>query len=219
VPVDVTGAWPWVSLAALGAFHGLNPAMGWLFAVALGLQEGRRRAVCRALIPIALGHAVSIATVAAAASIAQALVEPRLLRFTAAAILIGFGVYYLLARVRHRALAGMRVSGKDLAIWSFVTATGHGAGLMLVPPLLALASAPSLHAGHHGHAMPGLTDAVSQGIVAVVVHTGAMLVVAGAVAVIVFDWVGVAFLRRAWVNFDIVWAVALVLAGGLLLIV
>jgi len=219
VPADVTGAWPWLSLAALGAFHGLNPAMGWLFAVGLGLQEGRRRAVYQALVPIAVGHALSIAAVVAAAGVAQLLVEPRVLRFAAAALLLGFGAYQLLARVRHRALAGMRVSRTDLAIWSFITATGHGAGLMLVPPVLALSPVGPTHAGHHGHTMAGVTDAVGQGMAAVAVHTGAMLVVAGLVAVIVFDWVGVAFLRRAWVNFDILWAVALVLAGGVLLIV
>ena len=121
MPADVTGAWPWLSLAALGAFHGLNPAMGWLFAVGLGLQEGRRRAVYQALVPIAVGHALSIAAVVAAAKAAQLLVEPRVLRFAAAALLLGFGAYQLLARVRHRALAGMRVSRTDLAIWSFIT--------------------------------------------------------------------------------------------------
>jgi hypothetical protein len=195
--------------------------MGWLFAVGLGLQERRRAAVYRALGPIAVGHAASIAAVVMVAGMAQLMIEPRLLRYGAAALLVAFGAYHLSGRVRHRARAGMRVSLTDLAIWSFITATGHGAGLMIVPPLLAL-SPPgdaAAHAGHHGHAMAGIGATLGQWIAAVAVHTISMLVVAGVIAVIVFDRVGLAFLRRAWVNFDLVWAVALVATGLALLLI
>jgi len=217
----VTNVWPWLTLAGLGAFHGLNPAMGWLFAVGLGLQEGRRAAVYRALGPIAVGHALSIAVVVVVAGVAQFMIEPRLLRYGAAALLVAFGAYHLFGRVRHRARAGMRVSLTALAIWSFITATGHGAGLMIVPPLLALSPAgdAAAHAGHHAHALAGVGGTLGQWFAAVAVHTISMLVVAGVIAVIVFDRVGLAFLRRAWVNFDLVWAVALVATGFALLII
>ena len=57
----------WLMLL-LGAYHGINPGMGWLFAVALGMQEQKGSAVARALVPIALGHALSIGIVVLAAA-------------------------------------------------------------------------------------------------------------------------------------------------------
>src|SRR5215468_9572956 len=124
--------WPWLTLALLGAYHGINPAMGWLFAVALGLQERRRAAVIRAFAPIALGHAVSIAAVVALLGAAQALVDLGVLRLIGAAALIIFGLYKLLAPMSHPRWVGMRVHFRDLTTWSFLMASAHGAGLMLL---------------------------------------------------------------------------------------
>ena len=67
----------WLTLAGLGAFHGLNPGMGWLFAVALGMQEGRRSAVWRALIPLTLGHALAIAGAIGLAMLAGTAISPQ----------------------------------------------------------------------------------------------------------------------------------------------
>ena len=130
----MTPAWPWLALAGLGAFHGINPAMGWLFAVALGLQRGRRAAVLWSLLPIAAGHALSIALVVAAVGALRAFIDLAMLQACAAIALIAFGVYRLFAR--HRARVGMQVGATDLLVWSFLMATAHGAGLMLVPVLL-----------------------------------------------------------------------------------
>src|SRR5437762_3603301 len=123
---------PWLTLFGLCAFHGLNPAMGWLFAVALGMQEQRRSAVWRALPPIALGHAASVALVVGLIVLAKAAVSQTMLKSAAATILFGFGLYRLI-RARHPNWVGMRVGFRDLGVWSFVMASAHGAGLMLVP--------------------------------------------------------------------------------------
>src|SRR5258705_8110226 len=126
---------PWLTLFGLGAFHGLNPAMGWLFAVALGMQEQRRSSVWRALPPIALGHAVSVSLVVVLIVLAKAAVSQTMLKAAAATMLFGFGLYRLM-RARHPNWVGMRVGFRDLVVWSFVMASAHGAGLMLVPRFL-----------------------------------------------------------------------------------
>lgn len=208
--------WPWLALAGLGAFHGLNPAMGWLFAVALGLQRRSRAAVLWSLLPIAAGHALSVALVVAAVDVLRGFVDLKMLRLGAAIALIAVGLYRLFAR--HRARVGMQVSGGDLAIWSFLMATAHGAGLMLLPVLLGMPSG----AADPEHAHMGLAREIGRSAAtasaAVAVHTAAMLVVAGGVAVAVYEWVGLAFLRRAWVNLDLVWVLALA-GGGLFLLI
>jgi hypothetical protein len=214
----MNGWWPWVTLALLGAYHGLNPGMGWLFAVARGLQDQRREAVLHSLLPIALGHAASIALVVAVVGGVQALAAPAPLRVVGAGVLILFGIFKLVRPRSHPHWVGMRVGPGELAVWSFLMATAHGAGLMLFPVLLAL-PAPG-HAGHAG-ASPdhvhgaGLGPAsIGQDAAAVLVHTLAMLLVMGAVALVVYEKLGLAILRRAWVNLDLIWAIAIVAAGA-----
>lgn len=208
--------WPWLALVGLGAFHGINPAMGWLFAVALGLQRRSRATVLRSLCPIALGHALSIALVVAAIGLLHAFVDVTILQIGAAIALIGFGSYRLLAR--HRARVGMRVDGGDLLIWSFLMATAHGAGLMLAPVLLEIPLS-SIHAGHAGmDPASGIGDSAATAFAVVAVHTAAMLAAAGIVAIAVYEWIGLAFLRRGWINLDLLWVFALIGAGVILLV-
>src|SRR5690348_2465600 len=130
-----------LTLIALGAFHGLNPAMGWLFAVALGLQEGRRAAVLRALPPIALGHAASVAAVLALLVAARGAAPAAAVRTVSALALVGFGAYKLIAGASHPRWVGMRVGARDLVAWSFLMSSAHGAGLMLLPALLGAPAA------------------------------------------------------------------------------
>ena len=208
----MTEGWTWAALAGLGAFHGCNPAMGWLFAVARGLQRRSRSALLWSLLPIGLGHALSIAFVVAALAALRALLDLRVLQVAAAALLVAFGLYRLGAR--HRARGGMQVGAGDLTLWSFLTATGHGAGLMLLPVLLRT----PLGAGHAHAPASHLAPSVTLALGAVAIHTLAMLAVAALIAALVYDWVGLAFLRRGWVNLDLVWALALVGAGALLLL-
>jgi hypothetical protein len=203
---------PWLALALLGAYHGLNPAMGWLFAVALGLQEGKRAAVLQALVPIALGHEASIALAVVLIRGAEVVAAPDLLmlRVAGAVLLVLFGAYKFLRPRSHPRWVGMRVTPPELALWSFLMSSAHGAGLMLFPVLLGL------HADAHAHDLPGLAlsaGSVVQDVAAVLVHTAAMLLTMAAVALLVYDRLGVNVLRRAWINLDLLWAVAFVAVG------
>ena len=222
----------WLALLGLGAFHGINPGMGWLFAVALGLQEQRRAAVLRALVPIALGHALSIGIVVLALVLLQDVIDDAWLRWPVGAMLAAFGAYKLV-RARHPRWVGMRVGFADLTLWSFLMATAHGAGLMLAPVLLGWhrgdVHAQHLHHAHHAasagagaHAEHATVIAAAAstpllGLLATAIHTLGYLIVMAAIAVIVYEKVGLAILRKAWFNLDIVWALALIVTGVLTL--
>jgi hypothetical protein len=213
-------SWPWLALALLGAYHGLNPAMGWLFAVALGLQEQRRGAVLQALPPIALGHAGAISLAVLVVGVAQIAVPLDVLRYVCAGVLILFGLYKL-ARRRHPRWVGMRVGFRDLTAWSFLMATAHGAGLMLIPVLLGLSSAGQMQGAHVGgaHAGPTGSATVLADLAVVGLHTLAMFAVMGVIAVVVYEKLGVMILKRAWFNLDLLWAGTLVAAGVITLVV
>ena len=185
--------------------------MGWLFAVALGFQRQSRAAVWTALGPLALGHGLAMAVTIGAAAMIGLVLPPAVLKWTIAGLLVGLGVYRLV-RSRHIAYGGMRVNGAELTAWSFLMATAHGAGLMVLPLVLGDVTTAS-HAQHVTAAMAGFGIVESQGVIAAIVHTAGYLLVTGAIAVIVYERVGVRFLRTAWVNLDLVWAVALVITG------
>jgi hypothetical protein len=206
----VTGAWPWVAVAALGAYHGIDPSMGWLFAVALGLQERRRAKVLWSLGPIALGHLASIVAVVAIIGWLRLMVAMELLRPIGAGALILFGLFRLIWPRAHPRWVAMRVNAAELALWSFLMASAHGAGLMLFPILLGM-TPHSAHA-HHMAAMP-LEHGIVQAMAVVLVHTSSMIIVMGAIAILIYDYVGLAILRSAWINLDTIWAGALILAG------
>ena len=215
----MTGPWPWLAFAALGAYHGINPGMGWLFAVALGLQDKSRRAVLQALPPIALGHAASIAGIVSLVGITQVILPSSIVRVLSAALVLGFGVLRLL-RARHPRWVGMRVGSRDLATWSFIMSSAHGAGLMLVPVLLQCHPGGSHPAGVlHGLVSASfvtrVTPIADPGFLVATVgmHTLGLLVAAGVVAVVVYEKLGVTLLRRAWVNLDLVWSLALLATG------
>ena len=206
-----TASISWPALLALGAGHGINPAMGWLFAVALGLQRGSRRAVWGSLGPLALGHAAAIALTLAAAGLAGLVVPLGTLRWIIAALLIGLGLFRLV-RSRHITYGGMVVNGRELATWSFLMASAHGAGLMVLPLVLG-AAYPAAHARHLAQASLGLGSLEWSGVAAAAVHSAGYLLVTGAIAVVVYERVGLRFLRSAWLNLDLLWAVALVITG------
>jgi hypothetical protein len=206
--------WPWAVLALLGAYHGLNPAMGWLFALALGLQEKRQSAVIGALLPIALGHAAAIAVAILLLRFFQQFLPMNILKWGVAAILFTLGAYRIF-RASHPRGAGMRASRKDLLVWSFLMASAHGAGLMLMPVLLAQSMSGMTHASA-GSALAAQPLSASVIVLAVLVHTVSMLVVAGILALLFFETyekLGLRLLRNTWFNFDVVWAIALLVAG------
>ena len=202
-------------LAALGAFHGLNPAMGWLFAVALGLQQRSAWAITRALVFVTAGHAASLAVVALSLLIIGAFIPLDWVRIFSGIALLLFGGYKVFRYYRHPRWVGMQVTPRDLVLWSFLMATSHGAGLMLAPIIL------NLNEREHGlgdldhHAdFLDLTDTSVAWSIGLGIHTLAMLLVMFPIAMVVYKKVGLAFLRRGWINVDLFWAVALFLGGA-----
>ena len=207
---DLTTSWAMV--VALGAFHGVNPGMGWLFAVALGMQERRRGAVIRALLPLSAGHALAVAAAVAAALLIGTVVPIGWLRWAVAAILVCFGALRFV-RHGHPRWAGMRVGMGGLTLWSFLMATAHGAGLMVVPFFVGMTMVGGgEHAHHH---IPGSDAGIA--LIATGLHAAGYLAVTATVALLVFEKLGVGLLRRAWFNVDLVWAVTLVVTGVLTL--
>jgi hypothetical protein len=219
-----------IALLTLGTFHGINPAMGWLFAVALGLQEQDRRAVWRALLPLGAGHALAVIAAVAVAAALGLVVPLRILRWVVGATLLAFGAWRLV-RHRHPRFGGMRVGARDLVIWSFLMASAHGAGLMVVP--LVLGDETQVPAGAHMHhatlngpaqeSAPVMTgeDAPMQatlmsgpsGLAATLLHTLGYLLATGLIAIVVFEKTGIGILRRAWFNLDVIWAGTLIATG------
>jgi hypothetical protein len=211
--------WPWVALALLGAYHGLNPAMGWLFALSLGLQERRRSAVIGALLPIALGHAAAITLAILALRFVQHFLPINILKWGVALFLFSLGIYRLF-RASHPRGAGMRVGGRDLFVWSFLMASAHGAGLMLLPVLMAQPMSGMTHSMVGGTSVVLASSSTSAIGFAVLIHTASMLAVAGLLAIMFFETyekMGLRLLRHTWLNFDLLWAIALLVAGCVVL--
>jgi hypothetical protein len=212
-------SWPWLAIFLLGAYHGVNPGMGWLFAAALGMQKKSAGAVWQSLVPIAVGHFTAIGLVVAADVIAGAVLPLLYLKIACACILLVFGLQRLL-RKSHPRWGGMQIGFRDLCIWSFLMASAHGAGFMLLPILLKMSAMhsaanmglPSLHL--HGNAFEGPWTALT----ALLVHTLGYLLVTGLIALVVYQKVGLEVLRKAWVNLDLIWAVALIVTAGLTLL-
>ncbi len=216
-------SWAWLALFLLGAYHGINPGMGWLFAVALGLQEKSRRSVFKALLPLALGHAISIGLIVLLVNLAQASLPLQPLRIAAAAILVGTGLYRFF-RASHPRWVGMQVGFRDLTLWSFLMASGHGAGLMLVPIILGWLPRDSGLHGHHTAArlFSGSATTILIGrrwLAPVGIHTMGYLLITSLVALLVYEKLGLALLRQAWFNLDLLWAIALVATGIFTLLV
>jgi hypothetical protein len=230
-----TEAMEWNAIILLGAYHGINPGMGWLFAVALGMQQGSVRGVFRALPPLALGHAIAVGSVLLVALLAQMVVPLEALKLLIACVLIALGLYRLW-RHRHPRFGGMQVGFRDLTVWSFLMASAHGAGLMVLPfvmgmppnvdssaastaghehhmTVLAVDTAASSHAALMAGVTPGATAAMLVGV-----HTLAYFLVMVFVAWVVYSKLGLALLRTAWFNLDWLWAGALVVTGGIVLL-
>jgi hypothetical protein len=209
----------WLTLVGLGAYHGVNPAMGWLFAVSRGMQERSRRAVLRSLVPIAIGHEASIALVAALVVGLSVVADSSTLRIVAAAALLGFGVFRFAKPRAHFRWTSMRVTDRELTLWSFLMSTAHGAGLMVAPVLIGLkGSVDRAHVRAHDQADLGpLNASLGTGAVGIALHVLTMLAVMGVVALLVYDRLGLKVLRTAWINTDRLWAAAFVLAAAITL--
>ncbi|WP_027797505.1 hypothetical protein [Paraburkholderia acidipaludis] len=202
--------WPiWAAVVGSGIFHGANPAMGWLFATALGLQRGSRTALLMALPPIALGHAASIPLFTTSAAALGAWLPEGGLHWMLGALLIGWAAWQQAYGHRHRVRMGITAGFAGLAAWSALMATLHGAGLMLMPALLPLCG------GAPGAAGAAHTLTVSLQFTAL--HTLATLATTAAIALAAYEYVGLGLLRRGWINFDWLWRGALVATGTLVM--
>ena len=215
--------WNWMALAALGAGHGLNPGMGWLFAVAVGMQEGRARAVWRALPPLALGHAMAVGSAVVTAAALGQLVPAETLAWMVGVLLVSLGARRLV-RHRHPRYGGMRVNFRELTTWSFLMATAHGAGLMVLPLLLgpSTTGAGPHHGSHMVHVAAAsilpVTNGAAAGLRATLFHSGGYLLVTGLIAIVVYRKLGLRMLQTVWINLDLIWGVALIVTGGVALL-
>jgi hypothetical protein len=200
----------WLMLL-LGAYHGINPGMGWLFAVALGMQERKGSVVARALVPIALGHALAIGSVVMAMAFLGLELPREAIRYPVAAILFGLGIFSM-ARHYHPRWVRMQVGFRDLTVWSFLMASAHGAGLMVLPVLLG-SSTPEAQGQMAAHSHISRAASPLAGLLATAVHTTAYLAVMGLLAWVVYRKLGLAILRKTWLNFNLVWGAALTATG------
>jgi hypothetical protein len=205
--------WGWTTLFLLGALHGANPGMGWLFAVALGMQEKRTQAVVRSLAPIALGHAAAIGLAILLFGLVQVVLPLQGVKIAVAAALVSVGLYRIVSN-RHFRWVGMQVGFRDLTLWSFLMASAHGAGLMVLPVVAGMQPA-SAAMGHHMHTFQ---DPLT-GLAATLVHTLGYLMFTAAIALVVYQKLGLALLRKTWFNLDVVWAAALIATGLLALVI
>jgi hypothetical protein len=208
----------WLAVIALGAYHGLNPGMGWPLAVSNGMWAKREQAVFATFLPLAGGHFLAMAAALLPFALFLAYLDwSQTIRIAAGGIVAAFGVYKLVNR-RHPRIAA-RLGPRHLTLWSFLTATAHGAGLMLAPIALGLCSGASETAASSGidRGHEAMTELMRSGIATSIavsmVHTVAMVAAGGAMAWIVYRWAGLKLLRNTWLNLESVWAVSLIATG------
>jgi hypothetical protein len=203
----------WLAVVASGAYHGVNPGMGWPLAVSAGLIERSSRRLVAALWPLTVGHLLAIFVVILPFVLLVALVEwQQQIRTGASLLVIAFGIFRLVNRRHPRVLA--RIPPTQLGLWSFTVAIAHGAGLMLVPIYLGLCQAADLDQEHE--AVGALINAnLGMAVLVSVVHSVAMVAAGGLLAWLVYRYLGLKFVSRSWFNLDATWAFSLVLVGAL----
>lgn len=213
--IDWTTAGLWLAVVASGIYHGINPGMGWPLAVSAGLMGGGRRHLLAALGPMAIGHFIAMTAILLPFAAMTVLVSWQYeIQFGAALVVIAFGVYLLIYRRHPRFLA--RIRPTQLALWSFAVALAHGAGLMLLPIYLGLCRAEELDQGHLA-ATALMAGNLATATIVSVVHTCAMVLSGGLVALAIYEWLGLKFISKIWFNLDAVWALSLVFIGSIAL--
>jgi len=203
----------WGAVILSGLYHGVNPGMGWPLAVSAALMEGKRSAMGKALVALAAGHFLSMTAILLPFSLMTTLVSSEMqIRIGAGALVVAMGIYLLINRKHPRFLA--RVHPARLALWSFLAALAHGAGLMLVPIYLGICGVETGPSEGHEAAQALMGQNVLTAFVVALVHTFAMTLAGGVLAIVIYLWLGLKFLSRTWFNLDIVWALSLVAVGA-----
>lgn len=206
----------WWAVVASGIYHGVNPGMGWPLAVSAALMDRNRGSLIRALLALAAGHLLAMAATLFPFSALLILVEwQRAIQIGAACLVIALGVYLIFNRRHPRFLA--RVSPSQLSLWSFLAAMAHGAGLMLLPIYLGICTTVETNVGQSAASdlMGGRTGTAA---LAALVHTLAMTLSGGLLAICVHRWLGLQFLSKSWFNLDVIWASSLILVGTISLV-
>lgn len=211
--MDWTPAALWLAVIASGLYHGVNPGMGWPLAVSAGLMERRSRAVAAALWPLTVGHLLAMLVMILPFTLLVTLVQWQLqARIGVSLLVIGFGVFRLANRRHPHVLA--RIPPTQLGLWSFAVAIAHGAGLMLVPIYLGLCRAADPDTGHEAAGVL-INHNLGMAVLVSVVHSVVMIAAGGALAWLVYRYLGLKFVARSWFNLDATWAFSLMLVGAL----
>ncbi|MFK7870896.1 MAG: hypothetical protein AB8B58_16855 [Roseobacter sp.] len=206
----------WGAVIFSGIYHGVNPGMGWPLAVSAALFERKKSAMAKALAMLAFGHFLAMIVILLPFSMMFVLIEnEREIRVAAGVVVIAMGVYLLINRRHPKILS--RVHPAKLGLWSFLAATAHGAGLMLVPIYLGICGL--LEPGGvvddgHAAAQQLMTSNIGVAFAVAAAHTFAMTLAGAAIAVFVYLWFGLKFISKSWFNLDLVWALSLILVGA-----
>ena len=207
----------WWAVILSGAYHGLNPGMGWPLAVSAALMERKAAAMPKALLLLTTGHLLAMIAILLPFSLMIWLVEREYeIRLIASFIVIGMGIYLLINSKHPRYLA--RIHPAKLGLWSFLSAIAHGAALMLVPIYLGICqiaedNGSTENAGHLA-AQNLMSNDLFTALGVSLVHTVSMGIAGALLAILVYFWLGLKFISQAWFNMDKIWACSLILVGA-----
>ena len=207
----------WWAVILSGAYHGLNPGMGWPLAVSAALMERKAAAMPKALLLLTTGHLLAMIAILLPFSLMIWLIEREYeIRLIASFIVIGMGIYLLINSKHPRYLA--RIHPAKLGLWSFLSAIAHGAALMLVPIYLGICqiaedNGSTENAGHLA-AQNLMSNDLFTALGVSLVHTVSMGLAGALLAILVYFWLGLKFISQAWFNLDKIWACSLILVGA-----
>ena len=207
----------WWAVIFSGIYHGVNPGMGWPLAVSAALFERKKTAMIKASAMLATGHFLAMIVILLPLSMMYFLVNnEREIRLGAGVLVIAMGIYLLINRRHPKILA--RIHPAKLGLWSFLAATAHGAGLMLVPIYLGICGllvlGESVSGTGHAAAQVLMSSNIVTAFLVAATHTFAMTFAGAAIALFVYNWFGLKFISKSWFNLDLIWAFSLIIVGA-----
>ena len=207
----------WWAVIFSGIYHGVNPGMGWPLAVSAALFERKKSAMIKASAMLATGHFLAMIVILLPFSMMYFLVNnEREIRLGAGVLVIAMGIYLLINRRHPKILA--RIHPAKLGLWSFLAATAHGAGLMLVPIYLGICGllvlGESVSGTGHAAAQVLMSSNIVTAFLVAATHTFAMTFAGAAIALLVYNWFGLKFISKSWFNLDLIWAFSLIIVGA-----